>query len=475
MSSAAVSTSLTAPAAAVPAVLKTPRIIRYSQVAQQPLQWLWPGRIALGKLTFLVGEPGLGKGLLAIDLAARVSRGSPWPGEPQHNAPLGTAMVLLAEDDPQDTVPARLIAAGADLDRIITFEMETASEHSQIPRSFSLGDDLGTLEAALAATPDCRLVVIDPISAYLGRTDGNHNGEVRSLLQPLAELARIHRVAIVAVAHLNKRSSASSVNRVMGALSFVSTARTVWGIVRDPQDPNQRLMLSIKNNLAEDNQGLRFRLPPSGSVPVPCVEWNAEPVTMSFQMACGGRFNRAQQEYSDTENHITVRLQEELTAGPQSRQYLNLVVPGSEEQQYRAADRLGIIKVKEGYVGGWLWMLPEHFPNWQAEREKQRQMQTQKRIARKRKQEHKTRRAKRQTKKRGEQKLRATGSASARPIGKGDRSHSNASTPADGISEPLRQFLQATAPSVPVDQAAEMLRQKLERTVKDGMGSRSVT
>src|SRR5262245_21526682 len=96
-----------------------PRLVRYSEIVRQPIEWLWPGRIALCKLTLLVGEPGLGKGLLGVDLAARVSRGGEWPGDTAESAAPGTAIVLHAEDDLYDTMPDRLAAAGADLHRIM--------------------------------------------------------------------------------------------------------------------------------------------------------------------------------------------------------------------------------------------------------------------------------------------------------------------------------------------------------------------
>ena len=155
------STGLALPAGSALAALKPPTLIRDSQIVPQPVEWLWKDRIALGKLTLVVGEPGLGKGLLTVDLAARVSRGAAWPGPSQEPAPLGTAIVLHAEDDANDTVLARLVAAGADLDRIITFQMEGLAGQSCISQPFALRDGLAALDAALAATPDCRLVVID--------------------------------------------------------------------------------------------------------------------------------------------------------------------------------------------------------------------------------------------------------------------------------------------------------------------------
>ena len=50
-----------------------------SQLESQAVSWLWPGRLALGKLAMLDGDPGLGKSLLTLDLCARLSSGRPMP------------------------------------------------------------------------------------------------------------------------------------------------------------------------------------------------------------------------------------------------------------------------------------------------------------------------------------------------------------------------------------------------------------
>ena len=89
---------------------------RVSQVRPREIAWLWPGRLGLGKLAMLDGDPGLGKSLLALDLCARLSTGRPFPdGAPGPGT--GTAIVLNAEDSEQDTIHRRLQALGADLDR----------------------------------------------------------------------------------------------------------------------------------------------------------------------------------------------------------------------------------------------------------------------------------------------------------------------------------------------------------------------
>jgi hypothetical protein len=206
-----------------------PVMTRLSDITPEPLRWLWPGRIPLGKLTVISGDPGLGKTFLAHDIAARVSAGRPWPGIDQPEpvqisrkldargggsaadgtgasdvqiprkldgcsrriAPgeagvsreagvageAGDVILLSAEDGLADTIYPRLAAAGADLTRVraITAVRGVDGFESQ----FSLARDLASLDMALDQCQQPRLVVIDPISAYLSHTDSHNNAEVR--------------------------------------------------------------------------------------------------------------------------------------------------------------------------------------------------------------------------------------------------------------------------------------------------------
>ncbi len=97
--------------------LSSPVLVCMADVQPERVKWLWPGRIPLGKITTLAGDPGLGKSFVTIDLAARISNGSPWPDDLATHAPTGGAVLLTAEDDLGDTVrpdwmqPARTCAA----------------------------------------------------------------------------------------------------------------------------------------------------------------------------------------------------------------------------------------------------------------------------------------------------------------------------------------------------------------------------
>jgi len=257
---------------------------RMSDVAPQPIAWLWQPRIALGKLTIIAGDPGLGKSMLTASLAAHVSMGCAWPD--RRAGVLGSVVLISGEDDPADTIRPRLDAAGADVERV--HYLRAIADPVGGERSFSLSD-VAALKELLARIGDCRLVVIDPISAYLGGTDSHKNAEVRALLSPLAALAAEHGVAIVAVTHLNK-GQAAAMYRMTGSLAFVAAARAAYIVVRDKNDAKRRLMLPLKNNLGDDTAGLAYRIETAQGVPF--VAWESEPVTVTAEEALAPEVDR---------------------------------------------------------------------------------------------------------------------------------------------------------------------------------------
>jgi putative DNA primase/helicase len=109
-----------------------------ADVTPEPVEWLWPGRIAIGKLTLIAGEAGLGKSQLSIAMVAAVTTGGEWPCR-EGRAPQGTVIILSAEDGAADTVVPRLMAAGADRERI---QLVSAVRDEKSRRSFDLSADL---------------------------------------------------------------------------------------------------------------------------------------------------------------------------------------------------------------------------------------------------------------------------------------------------------------------------------------------
>lgn len=237
---------------------REPVLVRMSTVKPEEVDWLWRDRIPLGKLSIIAGDPGLGKSFITLDLAARVSTGSPFPGETTSRAP-ASAVLLSAEDGLADTIRPRLDAAGADPTKIHALRGIRSRDASSVS-PFSLAEDLAVLEQVLVSHPDVHLVVIDPISAYIGSINTHRDAAIRQVLAPLAELAERYRVAVLAVVHLNKNQSTKALYRGNGSIGLVAAARCVWLVAEDLDDRDLRMVLPLKNNLVPRPSGLAYRL-----------------------------------------------------------------------------------------------------------------------------------------------------------------------------------------------------------------------
>lgn len=235
------------------AVLQT-----FADVHPRSVQWLWPRRIPVGKLTLLAGDPGLGKSFLTLDMASRVSTNADWPdGESALRLP-GDTLILSAEDDPGDTIRPRLDAQEADTSRVHFIKgMKFANGVDALVR---LDRDLQAVGRAIKELERPRLVIIDPISAYMGDTDANSNAEVRRLLSGLASLAESARVAVVAVTHLTKGTQTKTLYRAMGSLAFTAAARCVYAVAKDPHVEGRCVVLPVKSNLDVVKTGLAYTI-----------------------------------------------------------------------------------------------------------------------------------------------------------------------------------------------------------------------
>ena len=265
-----------------------PVLINLADVTPESVNWLWPDRVAIGKLTLLTGDPGLGKSFVTLDMAARVSQGLSWPDCKGVTTEVGGVVLLSAEDGPADTIRPRLDSLGADLTRVNLLEAvrrpssrsgwsteEPSDDH------FDLCEDLPQLASSIDQTPNCRLVIIDPISAYLGSTDSHRDAALRGVLSPLAKLAADYNVAVVVVSHLNKNSGGKAIYRSTGSIAFTATARSAWVVTKDSDDPRRRLMLSLKNNLAPAVMGLSYTIDKAPDAQGPVVIWGSDPVDLT--------------------------------------------------------------------------------------------------------------------------------------------------------------------------------------------------
>src|SRR5580704_4684197 len=289
-----------------------------ADIIPKRIDFLWPGRIARGKHTAIAGEPGDGKSQLSVYVAATVSRGGQWPcGEGR--APIGNVIILNAEDGADDTVVPRLIAAGADLRRVHIVSA-VHQEDGKGRRAFNLQADLALLERKIAEIGDVALVIIDPISSYMGKTDSHKNAEVRGALEPLSEMAERLKVAILSITHFSKSGSGNSnkaLHRFIGSIAFTGAPRAAFAVIEDTDNEGRILFLSAKNNMVRKPQGLAYRLLQTfvgkDEILASYVHFDSEPVTVSADEAL-----RASEDGGDRSAAAEAEefLRDKLSAGP---------------------------------------------------------------------------------------------------------------------------------------------------------------
>jgi hypothetical protein len=215
------------------------------------------------------------------------------------------------------------------------------------------------LEEVLDENPDARLVIVDPIAAYCGKVDSHKNTDVRGLLAPLANLASRRRVAVLAITHLAKTGGSKAIYRAMGSLAFAAAARAVWAIAKDTADPQRRLFLPAKLNLARDPEGLAYRITDGR------VAWESQPIRMHADDAFAAEAAAAagvEPGRRDAERREAVEwLREQLLRGPTPA---SEVIEMGKQSGFnkrtlqRAFEKLGGLRNKDLFGGPWMWSLP---------------------------------------------------------------------------------------------------------------------
>jgi hypothetical protein len=227
---------------------------KFSDVRPRTAAWLWRYWLPLGKLAILDGDPGLGKSTLLFDLAARVSSNGVMPDGSAGAS--GNVIILNAEDDPAETIQPRLAAAGANPERVFHLgEIDTGNRRRQV----QIPDD-APLIGRLIAQQDARLLIIDPLLAFLAGADANCDQHIRRVLQQISTLAQQHGCAVICVRHLNKGASPKAVYRGAGSIGMIGHARTGLLVAQDPDDDEQRILAVSKCNLGVKPASLRFAL-----------------------------------------------------------------------------------------------------------------------------------------------------------------------------------------------------------------------
>jgi hypothetical protein len=249
-------------------------LTRLSDVQPERVSWLWPGRIPLGKLVTLDGDPGLGKSTLALEIAACVTRArGRWPDGTFCEHP-GDVILLSAEDGLADTTRPRADAAQADVTKIHAFEgLSTVEQDGEVVlRPPTLGDVVA-LEEAIMQT-NARLLVVDVLMAYLpSGADSHKDQDIRRVLTRLAAVADRTNCTVLLLRHLNKAKGGDPMYRGGGSIGIVGAARSGMLVAADPEDPERRVLASVKSNLGPPSASLMYRLVGVGDHGVARVQW----------------------------------------------------------------------------------------------------------------------------------------------------------------------------------------------------------
>lgn len=223
------------PAPAVPDIPGFP-LIRGDQIVPTKVEWLWYPYIPRAKLTSLEGHPGLGKSFIGCSIAAAVTASKLLPGM---NDPLlpNNVLFLSGEDGLEDTLVPRLLALGADMNRIY------------FPKIIVTLDPKGIL-ALEEAMRQCAVafVFIDPVQLFMGsKRDMNKANEVREFIAGLHEASARCQCTTVIIRH-QRKAGGDILMRGLGSMDFIAGCRSGLAVYRTKS--GRTYMEHIKHNLS---------------------------------------------------------------------------------------------------------------------------------------------------------------------------------------------------------------------------------
>jgi putative DNA primase/helicase len=326
-------------------------IVRGDTIIPVPVDWLWDGWMAAGKLHILGGQSGTGKTTIALALAAIITTGGLWPDGTR--AQCGDVIMWSGEDDPADTLVPRLVTAGADMSRV---HFVNGVKNGREVYPFDPAHDTESLRRALVDIEDPHLIVVDPIvSAVAG--DSHKNSEVRRGLQPLVDLARDHHCALLGITHFSKGTGGRDpMERITGSLAFGALARVVLVTAKHEEENETRFLARAKSNIGPDGGGYVYgitqsELPNSPSIVASVVAWGE-----SLQGTARELLAEAETQNDEETREAASFLRELLATGSRAAKdiYREAETAGfSKDAMKRAKPRIGAKAAKQGWrVGG---------------------------------------------------------------------------------------------------------------------------
>ncbi len=331
------------------------RVWSVLEVVPMPVEWLWPDRIPFGCLTLLDGDPGVGKSTVALDIAARLSRGDAMPDGRGGGAP-SCALILSVEDDPGRVIRPRLELAGADLSRIKLMDMPRDGEEGPPPM---IPTDLGEIEKAITRE-GIRLVVLDPLMALLdAEVNTWRDQDVRQVLAPLAAVAQKTGTAVLMIRHLTKGEGTKAIYRGGGSIGIAGAARSVL-MATDEKDSEsgKKLLSRVKCNLGPPVDSAVFRLVRDAGLAHCRVVWDGTSPVQADDLLSTRAEDREERGAREEAREFLLEL---LAAGPVKAKEAQRQAKeaGISPASLRRVKTAAGVMSRKGFVDGeWTWTLP---------------------------------------------------------------------------------------------------------------------
>ncbi|MDP9117744.1 MAG: AAA family ATPase [Actinomycetota bacterium] len=334
--------------------------IRLADVIPERVDWLWFGRLPLGKIVVLDGDPSVGKSTCAVDCAARVSTGTEWPDGAANRR--GAVLLLSAEDGLADTIRPRLDAAGGDPARVYALtEVRYRDETEQTrTRPVTLAD-LEHIERAVSTTA-ALLVVVDVLMAFLpGKVDSHRDQDVRGVLSGLAAMAERTGCCVLLLRHLNKSAGGAAMYRGGGSIGIIGAARVGLLAAVDPEDDERRVLAGIKSNLAPLPAALSYQLVDSPDHGCARVQWlGTSAHNAGSLLSMPPRDDDERTERDEAAEWLTKYL---VDSGGEAIA-ADVIKAANRDgiaktTLHRARKRAGVTSTKDGFGGPWIWRIDE--------------------------------------------------------------------------------------------------------------------
>jgi hypothetical protein len=322
--------------------MRIPDIVCLADVEKKIVPWMWKPYLAFEMLSMLSGDPDSGKTFISLAIAAELSNGRvPVSGE--QCAPIST-LYLSRENAPEYVIRPRFDALGGDVKRFHLLKGSIEEIGKNATKSSITLQEIDLLEDAIQKT-GAKLVVIDPIQSYMGEVDAHKANETRPVMDGLIGLAEDNGACVLVVRHLNKASGGRAITRGLGSIDLTAAVRTELIAGSLAGDRNSRALVQIKNNVGPFGDSLSYEIVGNGTDAK--LEWlGKSDLTANDLLASDADGHTAISEASDY-------LRDQLAGGQRLQTELVRYSQFNERTLQRAANKLGVIKSRDGERGHW--------------------------------------------------------------------------------------------------------------------------